>query len=186
MYRRNFDGNRYFGGESEKTILHYNSFEFYMQMVATEDTQTEIQTTTDNAGAFEKLKQTLSSSLLTAQDKGKQYWKQCNIFSNLMTNRFRYWWNKKCIKYRRVHRLRPNRMPPIQRKHSHSNNNHNNSKRINQIKVVVATINRNRAKRRVVLVLVGFAWNHSSQTNSVKFASNASKRCAKIVPVTVN
>lgn len=42
-------------------------------MVATEDTQTEIQTTTDNAGAFEKLKQTLSSSLLTAQDKGKQY-----------------------------------------------------------------------------------------------------------------
>lgn len=43
-----------------------------MQMVATEDTQSsEIQNTTDNTGAFEKLKQTLSSSLLTAQDKGK-------------------------------------------------------------------------------------------------------------------
>lgn len=39
-------------------------------MVATEDTQAEIQTTTDNTGTFEKLKQTLSSSLLTAQDKG--------------------------------------------------------------------------------------------------------------------
>lgn len=45
---------------------------FLMQMVATEDTQSsEIQNTTDNTGAFEKLKQTLSSSLLTAQDKGK-------------------------------------------------------------------------------------------------------------------
>lgn len=44
----------------------------FQQMVATEDTQNEIQTnTTENAGAFEKLKQTLSSSLLTAQDKGK-------------------------------------------------------------------------------------------------------------------
>lgn len=43
------------------------------QMVATEDTQAhEIQNTTDNAGAFEKLKQTLSSSLLTAQDKGNK------------------------------------------------------------------------------------------------------------------
>lgn len=43
------------------------------QMVATEDTQAhEIQSTTDNAGAFEKLKQTLSSSLLTAQDKGNK------------------------------------------------------------------------------------------------------------------
>lgn len=41
-------------------------------MVANEDTQaSEIQNTTDNTGAFEKLKQTLSSSLLTAQDKGK-------------------------------------------------------------------------------------------------------------------
>lgn len=40
-------------------------------MVATEDTQTsELQNATDNTGAFEKLKQTLSSSLLTAQDKG--------------------------------------------------------------------------------------------------------------------
>lgn len=80
---RNFDGNRYFGGESEKTILHYNSFEFKMQMVATEDTQTEIQTTTDNAGAFEKLKQTLSSSLLTAQDKGKQYCEQYSQYSEI-------------------------------------------------------------------------------------------------------
>lgn len=43
-----------------------------MQMVATEDTQSsDFQNTTDNTGAFEKLKQTLSSSLLTAQDKGK-------------------------------------------------------------------------------------------------------------------
>lgn len=42
-------------------------------MVATEDTQSsDIQNTTDNTGAFEKLKQTLSSSLLTAQDKGKE------------------------------------------------------------------------------------------------------------------
>lgn len=40
-------------------------------MVAAEDTQTDIQNTNDNTGAFEKLKQTLSSSLLTAQDKGK-------------------------------------------------------------------------------------------------------------------
>lgn len=43
-----------------------------VQMVATEDTQahSDIQNTNDNTGAFEKLKQTLSSSLLTAQDKG--------------------------------------------------------------------------------------------------------------------
>lgn len=41
-------------------------------MVATDDTQAnDIQNSTDNTGAFEKLKQTLSSSLLTAQDKGK-------------------------------------------------------------------------------------------------------------------
>lgn len=43
-------------------------------MVATEDTQaSDIQNATDNTGAFEKLKQTLSSSLLTAQDKGKLF-----------------------------------------------------------------------------------------------------------------
>lgn len=42
-------------------------------MVANEDTQAnEIHHTTDNTGAFEKLKQTLSSSLLTAQDKGNE------------------------------------------------------------------------------------------------------------------
>lgn len=41
-------------------------------MVATDDTQGDIQNTTDNTGAFEKLKQTLSSSLLTAQDKGEE------------------------------------------------------------------------------------------------------------------
>lgn len=45
-----------------------------MKMVATEDTQahSDIQNTNDNTGAFEKLKQTLSSSLLTAQDKGNK------------------------------------------------------------------------------------------------------------------
>lgn len=39
-----------------------------------DDTQADdIQNTTDNSsGAFEKFKQTISSSLLTAQDKGKQ------------------------------------------------------------------------------------------------------------------
>lgn len=55
---------------------------FLMQMVATEDTQSsEIQNTTDNTGAFEKLKQTLSSSLLTAQDKGKC---KCKCYRSLM------------------------------------------------------------------------------------------------------
>lgn len=46
----------------------------HLKMVATEDTQahSDIHNTNDNTGAFEKLKQTLSSSLLTAQDKGKQ------------------------------------------------------------------------------------------------------------------
>lgn len=40
-------------------------------MVAAEDTQSnDLQNSNDNTGAFEKLKQTLSSSLLTAQDKG--------------------------------------------------------------------------------------------------------------------
>lgn len=136
----------------ENTIFHYNSFEFQMQMVATEDTQTEVQTTTDNAGAFEKLKQTLSSSLLTAQDKGK-HWN----FRQIDLNEKTYFVKIKCIKYRHAHRSPPTRMPPIRRRHSHSNNNHNNSKRINQIKVVVATINRNRAKHRAVPALVGSA-----------------------------
>lgn len=54
-----------------------------MQMVATEDTQSSEIQNTDNTGAFEKLKQTLSSSLLTAQDKGKCK-RKCKCYRSLM------------------------------------------------------------------------------------------------------
>lgn len=43
---------------------------FYTQMVATEDTGS-VSGQIDSPGTFGKLRQTLSSSLLTAQDKGK-------------------------------------------------------------------------------------------------------------------
>ena len=46
-----------------------NNFEYFLQMVATDETPA--QSSQDTGGTFGKLKQTLSSSLLTAQDKGK-------------------------------------------------------------------------------------------------------------------
>lgn len=41
-------------------------------MVAPEDSQQATHHSSDNSGTFGKLKQTISSSLLTAQDKGKE------------------------------------------------------------------------------------------------------------------
>lgn len=49
-------------------------------MVATEESQQQ-QGSNEGGGTFEKLKQTLSSSLLTAQEKGKYICKILNINS---------------------------------------------------------------------------------------------------------
>lgn len=50
---------------------------FYSQMVATEDTSSAVPGQMESPGTFGKLRQTLSSSLLTAQDKGSS---MINIF----------------------------------------------------------------------------------------------------------
>lgn len=50
-------------------LTQFLHFHLFLQMVATDETAST-QTTPDTGGTFGKLKQTLSTSLLTAQDRG--------------------------------------------------------------------------------------------------------------------
>lgn len=56
----------------ELILIHhqFNVMYFFCQMVATEDTSSTVPGQIESPGTFGKLRQTLSSSLLTAQDKG--------------------------------------------------------------------------------------------------------------------
>lgn len=56
-----------------KILYHLLTLTCLFKMVATEETPSTVPGQMDSPGTFGKLRQTLSSSLLNAQDKGKHF-----------------------------------------------------------------------------------------------------------------